>query len=316
MAYDWDALQFDESILPADPPRYNVPRQLRIQFVVVHHMTVLGVGNGSALDTCVNIWRTREASAHYGVDGALVRQFVYDDWAAWATADWNGNHAGISIEHANSAVGDASGWPVAEVTWKTGARLAAYLHKHYDLGRPWSNADGSDGTLRQHGSFFATGCPGPFLRSIWSEYVTEAARVYDQIMAGQAPDMVLEPAPAPGEAPAAPAPAPAPTPSGVYHSGLSWIVEPGDTLAGIAAYYGIPERLADICELNAIGDPNVIQVGQSIAIPGPLFWTVDPGDTLGAIAAHYGMEPETVAANNGIADINQISVGQVLRIAG
>lgn len=182
--YNWDALEFDETILPADPPRYNSPRQAGIEFVVLHHMTVLGNGDGGALDTCVNIWRTREASAQYGVDGGQVRQFVWDNDAAWATANWDGNHRGVSIEHANSAVGDASGWPVAESTWRTGARLTAYLHKTYGLGRPWTKG-GMAGTVRVHQCFFATGCPGPFMMANLDNYVAEAARVYDAITGGK-----------------------------------------------------------------------------------------------------------------------------------
>lgn len=68
-----------------------------------------------------------------------------------------------------------------------------------------------------------------------------------------------------------------------------------------------------------------LYLGQAQAVeetPAPssswpaLAWTVDPGDTLGAIASHYGLDAETVAAHNGLADVNQIDVGQVLAIPG
>jgi endonuclease/exonuclease/phosphatase family metal-dependent hydrolase len=170
--YDWDALKFDETILKK---HFTAPRRSKIKFVVVHHMTIIGTGDGDALDGCWNTWQNRQASAHYGVDGDLVRQFVWDGNAGWATADPTGNHAGISIEHANSTYGP--GWHVSEKTWKNGARLAAHLHVAYKLGRPVRGK-----TLRQHDEFFATACPGPFLGgSIWPKYVAEAQRVYDQI---------------------------------------------------------------------------------------------------------------------------------------
>lgn len=184
--YNWGALEFDETILPAVPLRCTSPRQGKIAFAVLHHMTVLGRGDGGANDACYNIWQSREASAHYGVDGKYVRQFVWDSDAAWATANWNGNHQGISIEHANSATGDASGWPIADETWKTGARLTAYLHKAYGLGRPWTDG-GNAGTVRVHRSFFATGCPGAYMMAILDQYVAEAARIYDALVSGVNP---------------------------------------------------------------------------------------------------------------------------------
>lgn len=44
--------------------------------------------------------------------------------------------------------------------------------------------------------------------------------------------------------------------------------------------------------------------------------TVQPGDTLASIAARYGTTAQAIAEANGIADPNQISVGQVLVIPG
>ena len=43
-------------------------------------------------------------------------------------------------------------------------------------------------------------------------------------------------------------------------------------------------------------------------------YTVAPGDTLGAIAARFGVAVDSLAAVNGIADVNQIAVGQQLVI--
>jgi len=171
--YKWSALEFDETILTK---HFTSPRSLKIAFVVVHHMTIIGDGTGKALTGCYNTWQTREASAHYGVEEGLVRQFVWDRDAAWATANRTGNHAGISIEHANISTDPE--WRVSDKTWKTGARLAAHIHKVYKLGRPVK-----DKTLRRHKDFYATACPGPYINSIWSKYVAEAQRVYDEITA-------------------------------------------------------------------------------------------------------------------------------------
>lgn len=175
--YDWSKLEFDETILTK---HFNQGRSGgRIQFVVVHHMATLGDGKGKALDACHTTWQTRKASAHYGVDGSTVRQFVWDSNAAWHSGNETGNRCGIGIEHANASLGPE--WKVADQTWKTGARLAAYIHLVHQLGRPVK-----DGTIRKHSSFKATACPGPFIDARWDAYVKEAQRVYDELT-GKAP---------------------------------------------------------------------------------------------------------------------------------
>lgn len=169
--YDWSKLEFDETILTK---HFNEERGGAITFVVVHHMATLGDGKGKALDACFEIWQDRKASAHYGVDGTNVRQFVWDSNGAWHTGTDTGNIHGIGIEHANASL--APHWRVDEDTWRTGAKLAAHIHLVHDLGRPVKNE-----TLRKHSSFKATACPGPFIDAKWNAYVDEAQRVYDAL---------------------------------------------------------------------------------------------------------------------------------------
>lgn len=237
--YDWANCLFDDTRLGISSGtgirHYTSPRRDQIRFIVAHHMTIIGDGTGKALNGCWNTWQNRQASAHYGVEENLVRQYVSDNDAAWACANTYGNHAGISIEHANST--GASTWKVSDTTWKTGARLAAHLHKLYDLGRPVKNV-----TLRRHHDFYATACPGPYLDSIWSQYVAEAQRVYDQITGAVAP------APTP-----APTPEPEPLPVPVWGKPETW-------------------------KLGATG-PDVLRLGERInawnAVLGLPTWTPD-----------------------------------------
>lgn len=56
-------------------------------------------------------------------------------------------------------------------------------------------------------------------------------------------------------------PPPSPTPGPLLHT-----VQPGETLVSIAAAYGVP--LAELIAVNNIQDPNLIQVGQVLVIPG------------------------------------------------
>lgn len=108
------------------------------------------------------------------------------------------------------------------------------------------------------------------------------------------------------------APTPAPAPAPAEELPLVWKVERGDTLGKIAGHYGVTvERLA---AHNGIKDPNRVEVGAVLAIPGPLVWHVDPGDTLAKIAAYYGTDVGRIQRLNGITDPNRISVGQTLLI--
>lgn len=174
--YDWTKCEFDEQILPAKPVRFTSPREGKILFIGIHHMTIVGDGTGKAIQGCINTWKTREASAHYGVEEDLVGQFVWDRDAAYALADRTGNHNSINIEHANSKAGPS--WEISAKTLATSARLVANLHVLYKLGRPVEHK-----TIRWHQEFYATSCPGPFFTSktVWSAYVANVQRIYDEL---------------------------------------------------------------------------------------------------------------------------------------
>jgi len=182
--YDWDKLLFDETILT----RHFTPQSSKdVKFIVVHHMVIKDrdKNDDDALDTCYNIWQTRRASAQYGVDNQFIRQFVWDKDSAWATGNGDGNRFGISIEHVNETLdqaGTENDYLVSQETWQNGARLAAYLHRAYGMGRPVK-----DKTLRKHKSFTKTACPGPYFDKIWNEYVAFSQAVYDVITAPGTP---------------------------------------------------------------------------------------------------------------------------------
>lgn len=107
-----------------------------------------------------------------------------------------------------------------------------------------------------------------------------------------------------------PEPVPEPQPSTVTYT-----VQAGDTLSGIAARYGTTyQYLADI---NDIANPNLIYVGQVLTISGggasapqQTVYTVQSGDTLSGIAAAYGTTYQHLAEINGISDPNLIYPGQ------
>jgi len=119
-----------------------------------------------------------------------------------------------------------------------------------------------------------------------------------------------------GAAPAAARPA---TPARRY------VVQPGDTLSGIAAATGVPGGWPALYAANRtlIGpDPGLIRPGTALALPGRAAaarYTVQPGDTLSGIAAAAGVPggwPALYAANRTLIgpDPDAIRAGTVLAI--
>ena len=104
-----------------------------------------------------------------------------------------------------------------------------------------------------------------------------------------------------------------------------YVVQPGDTLAAIAAALGVRGGWPALYTANrgAIGpDPNVIRPGTVLALPGrmaPVRVTVAAGDTLSGIAAALALPggwPALYAANRRVIgpDPNTIRAGTVLRV--
>ena len=99
-------------------------------------------------------------------------------------------------------------------------------------------------------------------------------------------------------------------------SGITYVVQAGDTLSGIAARFGT--TVAELVSLNNISDPNLIYVGQVLKIPSSgnssRTYTVQAGDTLSGIAAKFGTTVANLVTLNNISDPNLIYVGQVLYV--
>jgi LysM repeat protein len=104
-----------------------------------------------------------------------------------------------------------------------------------------------------------------------------------------------------------------------------YVVQPGDTLSGIAARFGVRGGWLALYAANrqAIGpDPNVIHPGTVLVLPGhmaPARYTVAAGDTLSGIAARFGVRggwSALYAANRQAIgpDPNTIHPGTVLTI--
>jgi len=128
---------------------------------------------------------------------------------------------------------------------------------------------------------------------------------------------------------------PTPTPEPFRH-----IVQPGETLFGIAMEYGVNVNV--LAEVNAILDRDNLPVGKALLIPGVapspaaegvaaptaegggaatsgqevVTHVVQPNETLNSIALDYGVSAAEIAAANAIANPNLLRVGQRLVIPG
>lgn len=182
--YNFATQDFDDRLLPTSGAgrRVTSPRRGKISHIDIHHMTIHDSNNGAAIEGCLSTWKSRAASAHYGIDNDVIAQFVYDSNEAWADANGPANQTGVAIEHANSKLGPT--WEISEKTLANSVKLVAGLHITHKLGRPHSSGFGDSGTIRTHQSFYATACPGPYFEKIWADYVDRCAKEYDRVVNG------------------------------------------------------------------------------------------------------------------------------------
>jgi N-acetyl-anhydromuramyl-L-alanine amidase AmpD len=112
-----------------------------VELLVIHWMA----GTLAATDATFTAG-VREASAHYGVEGAAVHGYVPETDTAWALGDWPANLRSISIEVSAEPGRDASPETIATVIG-----LATDICRRHGL----TAAD-----IAKHSDFKNTQCPG------------------------------------------------------------------------------------------------------------------------------------------------------------
>lgn len=148
----------------------------------------------------LNVWKTRPASAHFDVDGfGDVAQYVEMNEYAWSCGNTIGNRDSISIEMCNSAIGGQ--WPVSELTWRSAARLTGWIFAKVIGERP------NNSNVVPHSYWKATTCAGPYMGSVFGQFIAVAQQAYDFFKSG-------------GSSPNPPPPVP-PPPSGKTISQLA-----------------------------------------------------------------------------------------------
>ena len=109
------------------------------------------------------------------------------------------------------------------------------------------------------------------------------------------------------------------------------VVASGENLSLIAQRHGL--TMIELAAYNGIANPNIVYVGQKIAIPGSGatpqtmarataalpgaagYYTVSGGETLSQIAKNHGMTTADLMRLNGVENANMIHVGQKLRLS-
>lgn len=143
----------------ANGTNYTSGRQDKIRGIVIHHAA------STSLDSIGQVFSQpgRGGSAHYGVGGKQVHQYVREEDTAWHCSNWAGNSATIGIETTNST--GAPDWKVSDETFDTLCKLVAEIAKRNGLGKLWINPDADFPALSGHKDWqgAATVCPGPYL---------------------------------------------------------------------------------------------------------------------------------------------------------
>lgn len=117
-----------------NPTNYNTGRGgYSVNGIVIHHAVCLNIGAMDSVFQRANYG----GSAHYGVWGNTIHQYVDENDTAWHCSNYWGNQNTIGIECVNSALG--GDYPVADDTLETLCKLVADIAKRYGLGNLYVN---------------------------------------------------------------------------------------------------------------------------------------------------------------------------------
>lgn len=140
------------------------PRDHAIDTITIHCMA----GNLS-LQTCGQIFQTRQASSNYGIDSAgQIALYVDESDGSWCSSSRSNDMRAVTIEVANDG-GAETGWHVSDAALQSLIRLCADICRRNGIDRlRWEGNPALIGqTNRQnmtvHRWFSNKACPGDYL---------------------------------------------------------------------------------------------------------------------------------------------------------
>lgn len=139
-------------------PQCTKPRNAKIDKITIHHMA----GNLS-IETCGNVFQTREASSNYGIgsDGR-IGMYVEEKNRAWTSSSRSNDNRAVTIEVANDKIG--GDWHVSDKALASLIKLCVDICKRNGI-KALNFTGNANGNLTMHKYFVATACPGPYLES-------------------------------------------------------------------------------------------------------------------------------------------------------
>lgn len=159
-------------------PHCTKNRKHKIDTITIHHMA----GN-ITVETCGQVFQTRQASTNYGVDGkGRVGLFVDENDRAWSTANPANDNRAVNIEVANC--GGAPDWPVTGAAYQRLIELVADICRRNGIEKLVWGENRSDRVNHRNGcnmtvhqDFMATSCPGPYLLRRMPQIAAEVNRL-------------------------------------------------------------------------------------------------------------------------------------------
>ena len=138
----------------------------KIDKIFVHHMAGI-----LTAEQCGNVFKTRPASAHYGVDkNARIGQYVKEEDTAWHCANKAYNQRSIGIELSNDG-GASTNWHVSDKVIAKAIDLIVDICRRNGIKKLNYTGDLS-GNLCMHRWTASTSCPGGYLAGKF-KYIAE-----------------------------------------------------------------------------------------------------------------------------------------------
>lgn len=135
--------------VPAHTNNYGVGRSGKHPKRIILHWIV---GTLSSADKTFQS-PTRKASAHYGIEGNTIHQYVSEDDTAWHASNLSINRESIGIEHSGGDLVNGKRRKPSQQTHETSAKLVADICKRHNI--PCTRE-----FIEPHNKHSSTQCPG------------------------------------------------------------------------------------------------------------------------------------------------------------